>query len=63
MGSGKVFVLQPVFVQTGTATGEQGRDLPKAVKGKLLCGGREGGVSNWFRSEVHQLGKTILGNT
>lgn len=29
------YSIQPVFVQTGTATREQGHDLPKVMKGKL----------------------------
>lgn len=29
------YSIQPVFVQTGTATREQGHDLPKVRKGKL----------------------------
>lgn len=57
MGAGKDHVVQPLIVQTRTATGEQGHDLPKVMKGKLPR------VSNQFNPEVHQLGQIVLGNT
>lgn len=35
MGAGKDHVGQALIVQTGIATGEQGHDLLKVMKGKL----------------------------
>lgn len=56
MGTGRDYVV-PLTVQTGTAAGEQGRDLPKVMKGRLPR------VSDRSIPEVHQLGPVVLGNT
>lgn len=57
MGTGKDHVVQSLTVQIRTATGEQGHDLPKVMKGTLLR------VSDQYNPKVHHLGQIVLGNT
>lgn len=57
MGTGKDHVVQALTVQIRTATGKQGHDLPKVMKGTLLR------VSDQYNPKVHHLGQIVLGST